>query len=230
MNDKTAKITGTTFRRTSGSLENLKTEISQCTSPSLTIRNIYELQHQNGRVVILEIPAAPRGIPISWGGHFYGRAGESLVPLEWAKLDEIRNQTIPSDWSAAVVVEATINDLDQLALKRAREVFALKYANRFEREDVYSWTDAEFLERTRITRNGRITRSTLLLLGNPTSTAYLSPNPAQLVWKLDGAEQAYERFFPPFFINNVRAISKDSEHPNTAPSTRCTPCNRGFKI
>ena len=52
-------------------------QIAENTEPSITFRNIHELQATNGRVVLFEIPAAPRGLPISWKGHYYARAGKA---------------------------------------------------------------------------------------------------------------------------------------------------------
>ena len=56
-------------------------QIAEDTEPSITFRNIHELTTDDGRVVLFEIPAAPRGMPIAWKGHYYARAGESLVSL-----------------------------------------------------------------------------------------------------------------------------------------------------
>ena len=79
---------------------------------------------------MFEIPAAPKGMPIAWSGHYYARAGESLISLGMDKLDEIRQQTLSEDWSAQIVSEAEFSDLDEKALAMAREAFAKKYANR----------------------------------------------------------------------------------------------------
>jgi predicted HTH transcriptional regulator len=51
------------------------------TEPSITFRNIHEFAHSDGRVIFFEIPAAPRGLPIAWKGHYFARAGESLTHL-----------------------------------------------------------------------------------------------------------------------------------------------------
>ena len=76
------------------------------------------------------MPAAPRGIPISWKGDNRARAGESLVPLSLDKLDEIRRQTIGADWTAVVVPEATLAHLDPAAIARARQGFTERYSPR----------------------------------------------------------------------------------------------------
>jgi len=96
----------------------LKLQVAQDTEPGITFRNIHVLNHPNGRVVLFDIPAAPRGIPIAWKGHYYARAGESLISLGLNKQDEIRRQTIEQDWTAQTVAKATLADLDEAALDR----------------------------------------------------------------------------------------------------------------
>jgi ATP-dependent DNA helicase RecG len=41
---------------------------------------------------MFQIPAAPRGIPVAWEGHYYGRDGESLGALNIQEIEQIRNQ------------------------------------------------------------------------------------------------------------------------------------------
>ena len=80
VNDKTRTITNTDYRSQPERLQGTKKQISDGTEPNVTFRNIYELHINEGnRVILFEIPAAPNGMPISWNGHYYARAGESLV-------------------------------------------------------------------------------------------------------------------------------------------------------
>lgn len=208
INDKTRAVVGTNYRPESEHLHSLKSQIAQSTEPSITFRNIHVLNDVAGRVVLFEIPAAPRGIPIAWKGHYYARAGESRASLGLDKLDEIRQQTLQQDWTAQVIADATLDDLDEAALRKARESFAQKYANRFAPDEVAQWPLGTFLDRARITQNGQVTRAALLLLGKAESAWHLSPQPAQLTWKLDGPERAYEHFAPPFLLNTTRLYQR----------------------
>jgi ATP-dependent DNA helicase RecG len=208
VNNKTRTVVGSDYRLESERLQSLNMQVAQSAEPSITFRNIHVLQHSGGRVVLFEIPAAPRGIPIAWKGHYYARAGESLISLGLDKLDEIRNQSRASDWSAQVVSGATLDHLDATALAKARESFAKKYANRFSSEEVMAWSDSVFLDRAKLTQDGQITRTTLLLLGKPEATHLLSPHPAQMTWKLEGAERAYQHFSPPFLLNTTSLYQK----------------------
>lgn len=98
--NKTREIVGTTYKNSEKSLQRLKYDFSQHTTDRNTFRDIFELVVEGKRVLMFQVPAAPRGIPISWKGHFYARRGESLVALDMSKYEEIRRQTVKEDWSA----------------------------------------------------------------------------------------------------------------------------------
>ena len=199
--NSTRKVVGTPYRPESDHLQSLKMQVAESAEPSATFSEIIELAHPEGRVLLLKVPPAPRGIPIAWKGHYYARSGESLDSLHLSKLDEIRAQTLATDWTAAVVPSATIDHLDPAAIARARQGFTERYSPRIRAEDVAAWDDATFLARARLTRDGGITRAALLLLGADASTHLLSPHPAQLTWKLVGQESAYRHFRLPFLLN-----------------------------
>ena len=42
----------------------------------------------------------------------------------------------------------------------------------------------------------------------PESAYLLSPHPAQMTWKLEGPERAYEHFAPPFLLNTSALYQK----------------------
>ena len=208
VNNKTRSVVGSNYRLDSERLQSTKMQIADSTEPSITFRNIYELQHSQGRVVLFEVPSAPLGMPIAWKGHYYARAGESLTHLGLDKLDNIRQQTMIEDWSAQIILDGTFDHLDTDALQKARESFAQKYANRFSSEEVMGWPMKTFLDRAKLTQDGRITRTTILLLGKPESAYLLSPHPGQITWKLEGPERAYEHFGLPFFLNTTSVYRK----------------------
>ncbi|MCT1656863.1 RNA-binding domain-containing protein [Brevibacterium luteolum] len=194
------RVVGTAHLSDVEQRQTLKHEIHQSIDQGLTIREVHEVRHSDHRVVLLEIPPAPRGIPISWKGVYRARAGESLVPLSLDKVDAIRGQTLDADWSAVVVPDADLGHLDPAAITRARKGFAERHAHRIPAEEIDSWGDPTFLARTRLTRDGQITRAALLLLGADTSTHLLSPHPAEMTWKLVGEQPAYEHFRMPFLL------------------------------
>ena len=125
--NKKHSIVGSHYRRTSRAhLDSLKAEIANKTDPATTFIEIYELNLPAGRVVMFQIPPAPKGIPIACDGHYYGRNNESTVPLGIEKIDRIRGQAINKDWSSSICEDATLNDLDPEAIQFAREKYVLK--------------------------------------------------------------------------------------------------------
>lgn len=203
VDNKTRSVIGSEYRRDRARLQGLKQDVSNSSSPRATFHEIHELDHPQGRVLLFEVPPAPRGIPISWNGHYYARNGESLGPLDLNKLDEIRQQDASDDWSAVVLPNATIEHLDPEALAAARAAFATRHP-RLGADEIAGWSDETFLERAKLTINGGITRAAVLLLGRDTSAHLLSPLLAEITWKLSGEEQAYEHFGLPFLINTSK--------------------------
>jgi ATP-dependent DNA helicase RecG len=203
--DKPRKVIGTQYRPHRASLDSLKQETAQHTTGRITFKEIHELLLPEGRVVMFEIPPAPQGIPVAWKGHFYGRDAHALGALNLQEIEQIRSQAGHQDWSAQTCPDASINDLDPTALKLARDKFRQKNANRPFAADIPKWDEATFLEKIKLTQNGKITRAALILLGQSESTLRLSPAVAQITWKLDAEEQAYEHFDPPFLLN-VNAV------------------------
>ena len=184
----------------------LRMQIEEWTQPSSGFRGIHELDLPEGRVVLLEIPPAPRGIPMAWKGHYYARDGENLVALSLDKQDEIRMQTLRDDWTAVPVPDAGLKDLDEEALAKARAEFAIKHPE--VADDIAGWDTAEFLERARLTRDGQITRATLLLLGTYAAGARLNPHMAQITWHLVGQEEGYQHFSTPFLLSTTKVYER----------------------
>lgn len=118
------EITGTSIsqQKTNG----FKLEIAKHTSPALNFKEIHEVITNHGRVLMCEIPAAPKGMPVAWKGHHYGRDGESLGALNIGEIEQIRNQQRIIDWSAQIVPEASLDDLSPEAIKMAGEKFLQK--------------------------------------------------------------------------------------------------------
>jgi ATP-dependent DNA helicase RecG len=207
--NKRHQIVGTNYRRDKNSLNQLKHEIANHTNNHITFIEIHELIYPDGRVVFFQIPPAQRGNPTSWNGHNYGRDGESLVALNQQEYDQIRNQSNITDWSAEICEDATIDDLDQDAIFKARYEYQIK--NPRLKSDINSWDDATFLRKVKVTRAGEITRAALILLGKPNSTIFLSPSVIKISWILkddNNVEIDYKHFDPPLILNTDNALNK----------------------
>ncbi len=183
--DKGRVVVGTRFRMQRKDLDHLKKEMADKTTSRITFVEIHELILPGGRVLMFEIPAAPRGLPIAFEAHYYGRDGESLGGLNLEEIERIRSQAIAEDWSAVIVPDAGLSDLDPEAIAKARE----NYRNKFPGQagEAAAWDDMTFLNKARVTIKGKITRTALLLLGRPESEHFISPAEAKIRWILEDA-------------------------------------------
>lgn len=190
--DSAHRIVGSHFRLQRKDLDSLKAEIAQKTNNNITFIEIHELSHKDGRVVMLQIPAAPKGLPVSFEGHYYGRNGEELSPLNIEELERIRVQHINSDWSAEVIKEATIDDLDKKAIAVARTNYQDKFPSKS--AEIEQWDDSTFLNKAKITIKGKITRAAIILLGKEESEHFITPSEIKIRWILKdrkGVEKDY---------------------------------------
>jgi ATP-dependent DNA helicase RecG len=181
-------------------LDSLKGEIAKKTTNRITFIEIYELDLPEGRVVMLQIPAAPPGLPVSFEGHYYGRDGEELSPLNLEEIERIRRQSAMSDWSA-ITCPAKIGELDETAIAKARLNFKVK--NPRLADEMEQWDTTTFLTKTKLLVNGQLTRTAILLLGKPEAVVHLSPLQPQISWVLynkDKVERDYQHFEPPYIL------------------------------
>lgn len=186
-----------------------KAEMANHTSPKLSFVNVHKVNYNGSDVLLLEIPAAPQGNPVSWKGFWYGRDGESLGALNINELDNIRNQNKTIDWSAQIIDGATLSDLDADAINKAREMFAIK--NPKFKEQIPTWDDTSFLNKAKIAIKDKLTNSAILLLGKPESEHFLSPSTSKMSWILkdkDGLERDYQHFSCPLLLEVENVKSK----------------------
>lgn len=204
------RYVGTEFRK-QGNLQNLKKEIVNGTNERLTFLEIYELTIEKCRVIAFQIPPAIRGIPTTWQGAAYAREHESICPLPMNKVDLIRSQ-IGMDWSKEIVEEATIEDLDEDAIRKARELFSKRQSDRKKAQEVLrNLSDIEVLNKAGITIKGKITRTALLLLGKSEAKYFFDGFIPRITWTLynaDNSVKAYEHFDIPMLLAVDKVYSK----------------------
>ncbi len=195
-------VVGTHFREKPKDLQSLKKEVADKTTERQTFVDIHIVSHADGRVLLFEIPAAPKGIPIAWDGHYYGREGESLAPLSIGEIERIRDQDKADDWSAEICAGAAISDLSDEAIALARQEYTNK--NHRLKGDIENWGDEKLLNKAKLTINGKVTRTAILLLGKPESSHGLNPATPTISWILkdrDGIERDYEHFSSPLLLS-----------------------------
>ena len=209
--DKEHRIVGTNFKNGEVALNKLKQDMSQHTTDNLIFREIVPVEIEDKRVLLFKVPASPRNIVMCWKGIAYGRDGESLKPLNQAKRDAIRQQPPMPDWTAQLVPNATIDDLDELAVATARVMFKKVHASNISGSEVDTWTVEDFLAHSMMMRDGQLTRAAILLLGKPLSIQKIHPAVAQITWTWQDEEDIvldYEHFTIPFILTVDKVLSK----------------------
>ena len=208
--EKKHKIVGTSYKNGESALNNLKHDFAQHTTDGQTFREIVPIEVDGNRILMFKIPASPRNIVMKWKGIAFGRDGESLKPLNQSKMDEIRHQTPEPDWSAELVPNATIDDLDEVAIAKARKMFK-KVHSRIPAEEVNRWSTEEFLSKCELMVDGKLTRAAIILLGKMFSDSKLRPAVAEVTWTLRDEKQDvvdYEHFSVPFILTVDEILAK----------------------
>lgn len=157
------------------------------------------------RIVVVKIPAA-EGEPTMFANEPFVRINESKTSLrpytDWIR--EIYNSK--EDWSKFIIEDATIDDLDMEAIKVAKTGY--KERNPKFASDVDGWDISTFLDRAKLTINGKITRTAILLVGKEESAHKLG-HIAQIDWKLlTSSETAAEIFTVPFLLSTSAVLAK----------------------
>jgi ATP-dependent DNA helicase RecG len=181
--NKRFNVVGSNFRTSRKDIDSLKGEIADKTTNRITFIEIHELiTEHHKRVVMFQIPAAPKGIPISFDGHYFGRDGEELSPLNIEEIERIRSQSVSEDWSAGIIPDATLDDLDSKAIEIARVNYKSKFPAKA--SEVDSWDDVTFLNKSKIIIKGKITRTAILLLGKEECEHFINPAEGKIRWLL----------------------------------------------
>ncbi len=207
--DKDKQFVDSKFKLDTASLHKLKADIANHTTNRITFIEIYELWSSNGRVILFEIPAAPKGIPVAWKGHYFGRDASELQPLNLEEIERIRAQANEVDWSAGIIEAAGLEDLAPEAIERAKHSYKTK--NPHLSEAIEIWDTATFLNKAKVTIKGKITRTAILLLGKSESEHFLSPSTAKITWILkdrDNLEKDYAHFNCPLLTSSESVYGK----------------------
>ena len=208
--EKKHEIIGTSYKDGEGALNKLKHDFTNHTTDGQTFREIIPVEVDGKRVLMFKIPASPRNIVMKWKGIAYGRDGESLKPLNQSKQDEIRNQTPYRDWSAEIVPNATLDDLDEVAIAKARKMFK-KVHSRIPVAEVNGWSDEKFLSKCGLMIDGKLTRAAIILLGKSFSEYLLRPAVVQVTWTLRDKNKDvvdYEHFSVPYILTVDEILGK----------------------
>lgn len=207
--DNTWNVVGTNLRMPTAKYGNQDYELwlrKNC-SPIIPFE-VEEFEYEGKHIVIFEIQAAV-GEPVNFKGAAYVRVGSNLTKLKDFP-DYVRQiYNSQKDWSAEIVKDAMLEDLDPVAIKKARKLYAKKHENLA--EDMKKWDDIKFLNKAKITLRGKITNTAILLLGRSESEALISPAVAKIRWiykDSNGNERDFSIETCPFIIATETVYQK----------------------
>lgn len=225
--DDTHRVTGTDFdpfkqkiKAKEGSNQALIMWLQVMMQPRADFE-FHEVVHSQGRVVMLEIHSA-RSAPVAFQHVRYIRVDSHLVKLADYPDKEARlwgRFTAKEDWTGALVPGATLNDLDPEAIAAARLRFteflvrSEPDTNRHDaiRAEAASWSTETLLNKAHVTKQGRITRAALVLLGKDEASHFLAPADTKITWVLRDANNGTvtsQPFGIPFMLATERVFAR----------------------
>ena len=164
----------------------------------------------NRKVWVIHIPKHRPKLPVYAHNKAWQRIEDSLVEMTQERLNAILEENSPTfDWSAEIVDDASIEDLDPEALKKARAEYKAVHPRLT--DEIDTWDDMELLCRAGVANKGKLTRAAILLLGKPTSIHFIHPAVATVTWVLvDEHDEKvdYEHFTIPLLLTVDDALSK----------------------
>lgn len=213
VHDKTLEIVGTdtyNYDRQKAILR-LTDRCANLSSEGLDIIE-YITSDTQRKVWVIRIPKHLPKRPVYAHDKAWQRIEDSLVELTLERLNAILDEPLftGSDWSAEIVPNATIDDLDEVAIAKARVMFK-KVHSRIPAEEVNAWSVPEFLSNAGVMIDGGITRAAIILLGKPVSVFKLRPAVVRVTWSLrDEHEDVidYEHFTAPFILTVDQILAK----------------------
>jgi ATP-dependent DNA helicase RecG len=209
--DKTLDIVGIQDFHTYN-IDNIKLKILlDCPNLSSEGFDIQEFRTSDTKkfVWILHIPKHQFRLPVYAHKKMWQRINDSLVEMTTARLDAILSEVkVADDWTAQIITEATIDDLDKEAIEKARVEF-IKRNPKYKEEEAL-WDDAKFLDKAKLTIRSKITCTALILLGKEEAEHYLGSF-VKIRWNLktvDNQDKDFEIFSIPLILAVDRVYAK----------------------
>ena len=214
--DKTLEIVGTDLSKfnlnAQSAVWKLLEHCANLSSEGLCIDE-YITEDTNKTVWTIHIPKHLPRRPVYAHKKAWQRVEDSLVEMTQERLAAILEEPIfeAKDWSAETVPNATLSDLDELAVAKARVMFKKVHASKISAEEIDAWSTEELLSNSGIMLDGKLTRAAIILLGKPVSVFKLRPAVVEVTWTLRDDRQKvidYEHFTAPFILTVDQILSK----------------------
>ena len=195
-NDYPHAVVGSDFA--AGETGNLEDEIYDRLHIRVRTEELYD--EKGRRVLVITVPSRPIGKALRFEGVPLMRVGESLREMDDAEYFSIISEQDP-DYSARVCAGLTVEDLDEEAIGKMRELIVRKRG----RKDVATMPLGQLLNDLKLMKDeGRLTYAALLLLGKGDVIARQMPQANVVVeYRTSRGEVRYsarEEFRLPLFV------------------------------
>lgn len=167
-------VIGTTVYQ--GTINKIPQEVYQAIGITISIE---EVLHPNGRVVVFDIPPRPIGQRVRSNGQYVYpvRRGESLGEMDDTMTKNILNEIQP-DFSAGIVENAILEDLDEKAI----EEFKKRRAEKTGKPELIKAPTTQILADSELLRGGKLSYACLLLLGKKEKISEYLPQ-AEIIYE-----------------------------------------------
>ena len=205
--DKTMDIVGTDLSQfnldTSSAVYRIKENCTNISSEGLNIDE-YITSDTHKVVWVIHIPKHLPRKPVYAHKKAWQRIKDNLVLLTPEREAAILSEgLLQQDWTATILPDASIDDLDPAAILKAREKY--KEVHPKKEKEVDAWDDKTFLNKAHITIKDKITIAAIILLGREESEHYLLPAVCKVRWSLKN-EKSENLDFKVFSIPMILAI------------------------
>lgn len=159
-------------------------------------------------VWVIHVPRHMFRQPVYAHNQAWQRLDDSLIELTDSRRNAILAERgdIEIDWSAQIIPDASIADLDSRAITKAREKFTELNPSRV--SEIADWDDETFLNKAKITIRGQITNTAIILLGKAESEYLISPAVCQIRWMRKRAGTNENEEFKIFSIPMILAVDE----------------------
>ena len=214
--DQTLEIVGTDLTKFNLNAQSAVWKlVEHCTNLSSEGLDISEYITEDTQKVVwvIHIPKHLPRRPVYAHKKAWQRVEDSLVEMTQERLSAILEEPIfeAKDWSAEIVPNTTLADLDELAIAKARVMFKKVHASKIPSEEIDAWSVEELLCNSGIMIEGKLTRAAIILLGKPVSVFKLRPAVVEVTWTLRNEHQEvvdYEHFTAPFILTVDQILGK----------------------
>lgn len=147
---------------------------------------IEELYYNGNRVLIFTAPSRSLGTPLSYDGRYWMRVNESLEIMTPDQIRNILNET-QSDFSALTCDNASIDDLNDLAIS----IFRMLWSKKSNNISILQMHLEELLQASELLVDGKLNYAALILLGKKESLGKILPN-SEIVFEYRNSESSIE--------------------------------------